>query len=204
MAGAINAEVTLDIVKVCSSCLNLCFSLPMNQQHIPSKVLTIWDGWSTRKWQLFTSFSISFIDLPPDNDTQWVLKNYLLEFNSPVGRHTGKLIGRDLVNTTRKFKLEKKVSTKGFKILPTISNSLHSWAGWLEMGLVWMMLQYGRCAKLLIQLESASDLSKSASCEFSGRYLQSKLSHTWADVLITQCIVQPFISLRLLAFHHRW
>ncbi len=55
------------------------------------------------------SFSISFIDSPPGNDTQWELKNHLLEFNSPVGRHTGKLIGKDLVNTTHKFHLEKKV-----------------------------------------------------------------------------------------------
>ena len=62
------------------------------------------------------SFSISFIDSPPDNDTLWVLKNYLLEFNSPVGRHTGELIGLDLVNTIRKFRLEKKVGTEEFVV----------------------------------------------------------------------------------------
>ena len=109
-------ELTLDLVKVCSSCIKLCQSLLTNQQHIPSKVSTIWDGWSTRKRQPFTSFSISFIDSPPDNDNLWALKNYLLEFNSPVGRHTGELIGMDLVNTTRKFRLEKKVGTKEFVI----------------------------------------------------------------------------------------
>ena len=118
IANAVNGkvlqleELTLAIVKVRSSCFNLCWSLLTNQQRIPSKVSTIWDGWSTRKRRPFTSFSISFIDSPPDNDTLWVLKNYLLEFNSPVGRHTGELIGKDLVNTTRKFRLEKKVGNK--------------------------------------------------------------------------------------------
>ena len=33
-----------------------------------------------------------------------------------MGRHTGELTGRDLVNTTRKFELEKKVSIKGFVV----------------------------------------------------------------------------------------
>jgi hypothetical protein len=122
IAGAVNAkvlqleELTFAIVKVRCSSFNLCQSLPTNQQRIPSKVSTIWDGWSTRKRRPFTSFSISFIDSPPDNDTLWVLKKYLLEFNSPVGRHTGELIGKDLINTIRKFQLEKKVSTKGFVI----------------------------------------------------------------------------------------
>ena len=41
----------------------------------------------------------------------WELKKYLLEFNSPVGRHTGILIGKDLVATIRKFRIETKVKT---------------------------------------------------------------------------------------------
>jgi hypothetical protein len=40
---------------------------------------------------------------------QWELKKYLLEFNSPVGRHTGELIGLDLLATMKKFWVEKKV-----------------------------------------------------------------------------------------------
>jgi hypothetical protein len=40
---------------------------------------------------------------------QWELKKYLLEFNSPVGRHTGELIGLDLLATMKKFQVEKKV-----------------------------------------------------------------------------------------------
>jgi len=57
------------------------------------------------------SFNICFIDSPPNNDTQWELKKHLIEFNSPVGRHTGKLIGEDLVATIRKFRLKNKVTT---------------------------------------------------------------------------------------------
>jgi hypothetical protein len=40
---------------------------------------------------------------------QWELKKYLLEFNSPVGRHMGELIGLDLLATMKKFQVEKKV-----------------------------------------------------------------------------------------------
>jgi hypothetical protein len=41
---------------------------------------------------------------------QWELKKYLIEFNSPVGRHTGILIGKDLVATMRKFRIDTKVN----------------------------------------------------------------------------------------------
>jgi hypothetical protein len=40
----------------------------------------------------------------------WELKNYLLEFNSPMGWHTGKLIGQDLMAMMWKFRVDKKVS----------------------------------------------------------------------------------------------
>jgi hypothetical protein len=73
-------------------------------------VSVIWDGWSSRRRRPFTSFSISFIDSPRNNHTSWELKKYLLEFNSPVGRHTGKLIGQDLLATIKKFGLGEKVS----------------------------------------------------------------------------------------------
>lgn len=120
IAGAINAKVieleqsTLEIIKVCITLyLYLCPpSLLIIPQRIPSKVTPVWDGWSTRKRRPYTSFSISFIDSPPGNDSLWELKKYLLEFNSPVGRHTGELIGQDLVRTIRKFRLEDKVNSK--------------------------------------------------------------------------------------------
>jgi len=79
-------------------------------------VSTVWDGWSTRKRRPFTSFSISFIDSPPDDDTRWELKKHLLEFNSPVGRHTGKLIGEDLVGTIQKFNLSAKVCSTIYEL----------------------------------------------------------------------------------------
>ena len=46
----------------------------------------------------------------------------------------GELISMDLVNTTQKFQLEKKVGTKEF--IQNISNYYYSWVGWLEMALV--------------------------------------------------------------------
>ena len=120
ITSAINAKVIeleqsmLEIIKVCITLyLYLCPpSLLIIPQRIPSKVTPVWDGWSTRKRRPYTSFRISFIDSPPGNDSLWELKKYLLKFNSPVGRHTGELIGQDLVRTIRKFQLEDKVNSK--------------------------------------------------------------------------------------------
>jgi hypothetical protein len=51
---------------------------------------------------------------------QWELKKYLLEFNSPVGRHTSKLISQDLLATMWKFRVEKKVHSFIYRfLLPT-------------------------------------------------------------------------------------
>lgn len=94
----------------------------------------IWDGWSTRKRRPYTSFSISFIDSPADNDRLWELKKYLVEFNSPVGRHTGELIGKDLVTTIRKFQLEMKVCeliVESFGILIYLTDGMDDWR-WSE------------------------------------------------------------------------
>ena len=84
-------ELTLAIVKVRSSYLNLCWSFLINRQRIPSKVSTIWDGWSTRKRRPFTSFSISFIDSPPDNDTLWELKKLSTWVQFPCGQAHGRV-----------------------------------------------------------------------------------------------------------------
>jgi hypothetical protein len=78
----------------------------------------VWDGWSSGKRRPFTSFSISFIDSPPGDDSLWDLKKHLIEFNSPLGRHTGQLIGEDLVATIRKFGLDTKASA--FHLLLTV------------------------------------------------------------------------------------
>ena len=78
-------------------------------QAIKSKISLVWDGWSSRNLRPYTSVSIVYIHSPPENDNLWTLKSNLIEFNSTVGRHTGKMIGKDLVTTVRKFKFEKKV-----------------------------------------------------------------------------------------------
>ena len=87
-----------------------------------------------KKRRPYTSFSISFIDSSLKNDTQWNLKNHLLEFNSPSGRHTGELIGKDLVATICKLQLEP------HKVCPSVNiflrkpiDSVYSWVGWLVM-----------------------------------------------------------------------
>ena len=43
--------------------------------------------------------SCTFIHSPPENDNLWTLKSNLIEFNLTVGRHTGVMIGKDLVKT---------------------------------------------------------------------------------------------------------
>ena len=53
-----------------------------------------------------------------------MLKNHLIEFNSPVGRHTGEMIGKDLVATIRKFEFENKVCTKLLSIFKGTQNGL--------------------------------------------------------------------------------
>jgi hypothetical protein len=78
-------------------------------QAINSKISLVWDGWSTRNRRPYTSVSIVYIHSPPGNDNLWTLKSHLIEFNSTLGRHTGTMIGNDLVKTIRKFKFEKKV-----------------------------------------------------------------------------------------------
>ena len=62
-----------------------------------------------RNHRPYTSVTIVHIYSPPDNDNLWTLKNYLIEFNPTVSRHTGKMIGKDLVQTIQKFKFNKKV-----------------------------------------------------------------------------------------------
>ncbi|KIL54867.1 hypothetical protein M378DRAFT_182392 [Amanita muscaria Koide BX008] len=100
IAAAVNTKVallenlTLDIIDVYSTYIRRCplsgmAGPPVNDAPSPPS-------------------SISFIDSPQNDDAHWELKNYLLEFSSPVGRHTGELIGQDLVAMIQKFHLESK------------------------------------------------------------------------------------------------
>ena len=59
-----------------------------------------------------------------------MLKKYLLEFNSPVGRHTGEMIGKDLVATIQKFGFEKKVCKLFLSVFKGYLSWFHSLAGW--------------------------------------------------------------------------
>jgi hypothetical protein len=78
-------------------------------QAIKSRISVVWDGWSTRNRRPFTSVTIVYIHSPSDNDNLWTLKKHLIEFNSTVGRHTGEMIGNDLVTSIRRFRIEAKV-----------------------------------------------------------------------------------------------
>jgi hypothetical protein len=92
-------------------------------QHIPSLVSIVYDGWSSKRRRPFSSVSIQYIHSPPDDPHDWSLKNHLLAFNQTVGRHTGMMVGKDLVSVIEKFGLERKVSLISFT--PLQSDSFH-------------------------------------------------------------------------------
>jgi hypothetical protein len=78
----------------------------------------VWDGWSTQNSCPYT-VSITYIHSPPDNDNIWTLKKHLIKFNSTAGRHTGEMIGNELLTTIRKFNIEKKVCVVAMAICVT-------------------------------------------------------------------------------------
>jgi hypothetical protein len=102
-------NLTIELIKVCIS-FHFNFSIHLLTsiiQTINSKISLVWDGWSTRNRRPYTSVSVVYIHSPPSNDNLWTLKSHLIEFNSTVGRHTGVMIGNDLIKTIRKFMFEK-------------------------------------------------------------------------------------------------
>ncbi|KAJ3492900.1 hypothetical protein NLJ89_g11143 [Agrocybe chaxingu] len=80
---------------------------------IPSRISGVYDGWSTQRRRPYSSFSISYIHSPPDDDTAWELKTHLLDFSHVVGRHTGELIGQDLTRVVKKFNFGDKTAASG-------------------------------------------------------------------------------------------
>jgi len=74
------------------------------------------------------SISIIYIHSPANNDQLWTLKNNLIEFNSTVGRHTGEMIGKDLVTTIQKYRSEKKVRPVS-KLLTLANEEFYSLVG---------------------------------------------------------------------------
>ena len=58
----------------------------------------------------FFIFSIQYIDSPPGNPQEWTLKRHLLVFNRTISRHSGEIVGKELVSVIKKFELEEKVN----------------------------------------------------------------------------------------------
>ena len=65
-------------------------------QTITSHVSSVFDGWTTKQRQLFLSFSIQYIYLPPEDQYNWSLKSNLLAFKHTIGCHTGMMLGKEL------------------------------------------------------------------------------------------------------------
>ena len=79
-------------------------------QEIPSRISIIHDGWSTKCHRLFSSICIQYIHSAPETPRIWTLKNHLLDFKRTIGRHTGVLVGQELVDVVGKFGFMSKVS----------------------------------------------------------------------------------------------
>ena len=79
---------------------------------IDSLVSIVYDGWSSKRRRSFASYSIQYIYSPPEDPNRWSLKSHLLEFHQTVGRHTGTMVGNDMVGVIQKFGLKDKVCSR--------------------------------------------------------------------------------------------
>jgi hypothetical protein len=77
---------------------------------IDSLVSIVYDGWSSKRRRSFASYSIQYIYSPPEDPYHWSLKSHLLDFHRTVGRHTGLMVGNDIIGVIQKFGLKDKVS----------------------------------------------------------------------------------------------
>jgi hypothetical protein len=77
---------------------------------INSLVSIVYDGWSSKRRRSFVSYSIQYIHSSPEDPYHWSLKGHLLDFHRTVGRHTGLMVGNDIVTVIQKFGLKDKVS----------------------------------------------------------------------------------------------
>ena len=85
-------------------------------QEIPSRISIVHDGWSTKRRRPFSSICIQYIHSDPDTPRIWTLKNQLLNFKRTIGRHTGILVGQELVDVVGKFGFVSKVSFRIFDL----------------------------------------------------------------------------------------
>lgn len=77
---------------------------------IESLVSIVYDSWSSKRHQSFSSYSIQYIYSPPKNPNYWSLRSHLLEFHQTVGHHTRLMVGSDMISVIQKFGLKDKVS----------------------------------------------------------------------------------------------
>jgi hypothetical protein len=116
---------------------------------IDSLVSIVYDGWSSRRRRSFASYSIQYIYSPPEDPYHWSLKSHLLEFHRTVGRHTGLMVGNDIVGVIQKFGLKDKVS--GLLMRTTEFNIyFSSLVGSLATTYLSTMWQFGMFARLWI------------------------------------------------------
>jgi hypothetical protein len=116
---------------------------------IDSLVSIVYDGWSLRRHRSFASYSIQYIYSPPDNPYHWSLKSHLLEFHWTVGRHTGLMVGNDIIGVIQKFGLKDKVSGL---LMQTMEFNIYfsSLVGSLATMYLSTMWQFGMFARLWI------------------------------------------------------
>jgi hypothetical protein len=114
---------------------------------IDSLVSIVYDGWSLRRRRSFASYSIQYIYSPPEDLYHWSLKSHLLDFHRTVGRHTGLMVGNDIVGVIRKFGLKDKVS---ILLIQTTDLTIYSFSlvGSLAITYLSTMWQFGMFARL--------------------------------------------------------
>jgi len=120
---------------------------------IDSLVSIVYDGWSSKRRRSFASYSIQYIYSPPEDPYHWSLKSHLLDFHRTVGRHTGLMVGNDIVGVIRKFGLKDKVSDLFIRTTDLIIY-FSSLVGLLAITYLSMMWQFGTFARLWIHRQS--------------------------------------------------
>ena len=102
-------DIDTTLVEVSQTIPIISYKWLIWDQNISSLVSIVWDGWSSKRCRPFSSYSIQYIDSSPNDPYDWSLKSHLIAFNWTVGRHTGQMVGKDLVGVVEKFGLKNKV-----------------------------------------------------------------------------------------------
>ena len=110
-------EIDSQLIAVSIYLSIIIFQTHKQFQNISSLVSIVWDGWSSKGHCPYSSFVMQYIHAPANDPYTWSLKNHLLTFNHTVGRHTREMVGKELIDIIRKFKLDDKVLLFYFDIL---------------------------------------------------------------------------------------